>query len=156
MFGTVHDVFRGYLVCGGISFYPHTRPGGWRGSNVQLGSACARVQVCYLVSSVVVVGVGDRPPFSDLGCALRHRPAHVLFKVKTNAHGTKSWNHEKTTRLITFFQPSAPIRARLHAQLKNGLWHCAETVFKSGIALRYTWGRRQAGVLWGQSAERAG
>jgi hypothetical protein len=24
---TVHDVFRGHLACGGISFYPHARPG---------------------------------------------------------------------------------------------------------------------------------
>ena len=31
-----------------------------------------------LVSSVAVVGVEDRPPFGDLGCALRHRPALVL------------------------------------------------------------------------------
>ena len=34
--------------------------------------------VYYLVSSVVVVGVEDRPPLGDLGCALRHRPALVL------------------------------------------------------------------------------
>jgi len=31
-----------------------------------------------LASSVVVVGVEDRPPFGDLGCALRHRPTLVL------------------------------------------------------------------------------
>ena len=35
-----------------------------------LGSACARVLVYCLASSVVVVGVGDRPPFSDLGFCL--------------------------------------------------------------------------------------
>jgi len=34
--------------------------------------------VCYLASSVVVVGVEDRPQFGDLGCALRHRPTLVL------------------------------------------------------------------------------
>ena len=51
---------------------------GRRSSNVQLGYACARVPVYYLVSSVAVVGVGDRPPFSDLGCALRNSPALVL------------------------------------------------------------------------------
>ena len=32
----------------------------------------------YLFSSVAAVGVEDRPPFGDLGCALRHRPAFVL------------------------------------------------------------------------------
>ena len=31
----------------------------------------------YLASSVAVVGVEDRPPFGDLGCALRHRPTFV-------------------------------------------------------------------------------
>ena len=51
---------------------------GWGSSNAQLGSASARVPVYYLVSSVVVVGVEDRPPLGDLGCALRHRPALVL------------------------------------------------------------------------------
>ena len=51
---------------------------GRRSSNVQLASACARVPVYYLTSPVAVVGVEDRPPFSDLGCALRHRPAPVL------------------------------------------------------------------------------
>ena len=34
--------------------------------------------VYHLFSSVVVVGVEDRPPLGDLGCALRHRPALVL------------------------------------------------------------------------------
>ena len=46
--------------------------------NAQFGSACERVPVFYLASSVVVVGIEDRSPFSDLGCALRHRPAPVL------------------------------------------------------------------------------
>jgi len=36
------------------------------------------VPVYYLASSVVVVGVEDRPPFGDLGCALRRRPTLVL------------------------------------------------------------------------------
>ena len=50
-----------------------------RGSNVQLGSACARMPVYYRASSVVVVvGVEDRPPFGNLGCALRHHPALIL------------------------------------------------------------------------------
>ena len=52
---------------------------GLKESNIQLGSACARVSVYYLASSVVVVvGVEDRPPFGDLGYALRHRPTLVL------------------------------------------------------------------------------
>jgi len=34
--------------------------------------------VCYLSSSVVVVGVEDRPPLGDLGRALRHRSTLVL------------------------------------------------------------------------------
>ena len=55
---------------------PMTR--GRRSSNVQFGSACAKVPVCYLASSVVVVVfVGDCLPLGDLGCALRHRPAPV-------------------------------------------------------------------------------
>ena len=33
----------------------------------------------YLFSSVVVVGVEDRPPLGDLSRALRHRPALVLW-----------------------------------------------------------------------------
>ena len=49
-----------------------------RSSNVQFGSVCARVPVYCLVSSVVVFGVDDRPPFGNLGCALRHRPMPVL------------------------------------------------------------------------------
>ena len=40
-------------------------------SDVQFGSACARVPVYNPASPVAVVGVEDRPPFSDLGCALR-------------------------------------------------------------------------------------
>ena len=36
------------------------------------------MRVFYLASSIAVVGVEDRPPFGDLGCALRHRPASVL------------------------------------------------------------------------------
>jgi len=39
--------------------------------------------VYYLASSVAVVGVEDRPPFGDLGCALRHRlrssPERICF-----------------------------------------------------------------------------
>ena len=46
-----------------------------RSSNAQFGSACARVPVYCLASLVVVVGIEDRPPFSDLGSALRHRSA---------------------------------------------------------------------------------
>ena len=38
------------------------------------GPACARVPVYYLFSSVVVVGVEDRPPLGDLG-----RAYHKLF-----------------------------------------------------------------------------
>ena len=34
--------------------------------------------VYHLFSSVVVVGVEDRPPLGDLGCALHHRPALVF------------------------------------------------------------------------------
>jgi len=44
-------------------------PGRRRNSRPRDGSACARVPVYYLVSSVVVVGVEDRPPLGDLGCA---------------------------------------------------------------------------------------
>jgi hypothetical protein len=51
---------------------------GRRSADVQLGYACERVPVYCPVSSVVVVVVEDRPPFGDLGCALRHRPAPVL------------------------------------------------------------------------------
>ena len=51
---------------------------GRRSSNVQLGSACARMPLYCLASSVVVVGVEGRPPFGDLGCALRRRLATVL------------------------------------------------------------------------------
>jgi hypothetical protein len=47
-------------------------------SDVQFGSACARVPVYNPASPVAVVGVEGRPPFGDLGCALRHRPAPVL------------------------------------------------------------------------------
>jgi len=32
-----------------------------------------------LVSTGVAVGIEDRPPFGDLGCALRHRPAPVFW-----------------------------------------------------------------------------
>jgi hypothetical protein len=38
--------------------------------------------VYYLVSSVVVVGVEDRPPLGDLGCALR------LTITERNQQGT--------------------------------------------------------------------
>jgi hypothetical protein len=41
-------------------------------------TASARVPVHYLASSVVVVGVENRPPLGNLGCALRHRPTLVL------------------------------------------------------------------------------
>ena len=40
---TVHDVFGGYLVCGGISFYPHARPGAEGGPTSSSG---LRVQGC--------------------------------------------------------------------------------------------------------------
>ena len=57
---------------------PMHDPGRRRNSRPRDGSACARVPVYYLVSSVVVVGVEDRPPLGDLGCALHHRPALVF------------------------------------------------------------------------------
>ena len=77
------------MVCGGISFYPHAIPGaeggptsssGLRvqGCQLLLASKTAPTDANNLVSSVVVVGVEDRPPFGDLGCALRHRPTLVL------------------------------------------------------------------------------
>jgi len=40
---TVHDVFGGYLVCGGISFNPHARPGAEGGPSSSSG---LRVQGC--------------------------------------------------------------------------------------------------------------
>ena len=47
-----------------------------------------------LASSVVVVGVEDRPPFGDLGCALRHRPTLVL-----RSHtGVAPWLPHKQSR----------------------------------------------------------
>ena len=57
---------------------PMHDPGRRRNSRPCGGSASARVPVYNLVSSVVVVGVEDRLPLGDLGCALRHRPAPVL------------------------------------------------------------------------------
>ena len=36
------------------------------------------LRVCVCKGASVVVGVEDRPPFGDPGCALRHRPAPVL------------------------------------------------------------------------------
>ena len=62
----------------GVHSPPMHDPGRRRNSRPCDGSASARAPVCYLVSSVVVVGVEDRPPLGDLGCALRHRPALVL------------------------------------------------------------------------------
>ena len=40
---TVHDVLGGYLVCSGISFYPHARPGAGGVPTPRLG---LRVQGC--------------------------------------------------------------------------------------------------------------
>ena len=53
----------------GVHSPPMHDPGRRRNSRPRDGSACARVPVYYLVSSVVVVGVEDRPPLGDLGCA---------------------------------------------------------------------------------------
>ena len=41
--GAAHEVFVGYLVCGGISFYPHARPGA---GGVPTSSSDLRVQEC--------------------------------------------------------------------------------------------------------------
>ena len=61
----------------------------------------------YLVSSVVVVGVEDRPPFGDLGCALRHRPAPVL---RSNP-GVAPWlPHEGLANGEGFVPPDAALR----------------------------------------------
>ena len=75
---TVHDAFGGHIVFGGLSFYPHAHPG-----QNQKFQRSVRVCVCKGASVPpcllsCVVGVEDHPPFGDLGCALRHRPAPVL------------------------------------------------------------------------------
>ena len=49
-----------------------------RARSVSREEAWASTGVYYLASSFVVVGVED-PPFGDPGCALRHRPAPVLW-----------------------------------------------------------------------------
>ena len=64
---------------------------GPRSSNIQLGPACAGVPVHYLISPVAVVGVEDRPPFGDLGCALRHRPVLVFRSHLVLSHCLLSW-----------------------------------------------------------------
>jgi hypothetical protein len=74
---TVHDVFGGDSVCGGRSFIPHARPQKRRNSR-PCDCECKGASAHYLVSSVVVVGVENRPPLGNLGCALRHRPTLVL------------------------------------------------------------------------------
>ena len=78
-----------------------------RSSSTHFGSACARVPVYYLLSSVVVVGVEDRPPFSDLSCALRHRPAPVL----RSRLGVAPWlPHEGLANGEGFVPPGAVLR----------------------------------------------
>jgi len=47
---TVHDVFGGYLVCGGTSFLPHARPGAGR---VPTSSSGLRVQGCHCTTSTL-------------------------------------------------------------------------------------------------------
>ena len=60
---------------GGRSFSPRHDPelGGF--PTPSSGLRVPGLPVYYLSSSVVVVGVEDRPPLGDLGCAQRHRPA---------------------------------------------------------------------------------
>ena len=78
-----------------------------RSSNVQFGSACERVPVYYLASSVDVVGIEDRPPFGDSGCALRHRPAPVLRSYS----GLAPWlQHEGHANGEWFVLPDAAMR----------------------------------------------
>ena len=69
----------GYSVCGGV----HSPPCTTRvDEGVRVRVTGLRVQgmpVYHLFSSVVVVGVEDRPPLGDLSRALRHGPALVLW-----------------------------------------------------------------------------
>jgi hypothetical protein len=62
---------------------------------------CKVTKVCYNVSSVVVVGVGDRPPFSDLGFVIHALRGFVLLlfvpcarsvQCDYEAAGTLLWN----------------------------------------------------------------
>jgi len=48
--------------------------------------------VYHLFSSVVVVGVEDRPPLGDLGCALHHRPALVFRSLSTRLYTRMSFD----------------------------------------------------------------
>jgi hypothetical protein len=48
---TVHDALGGYLVCGGLSFYPHARPGAEPG--VQTSSLGLRVQGCQCTNCLL-------------------------------------------------------------------------------------------------------
>jgi len=85
---------------------------GRRNSNVQLGSAYSMMPVYYLASSVAAVGVEGRPPFGDLGCALRHRLALVLRRHP----GVAPWlPHERRVngeggRGHKFLSPGAVLR----------------------------------------------
>ena len=83
---------------------------GRRSSNVQFGSACAKVPVFYIVSSVVVVGVEDRPPFVNLGCALHHRSAPVLRSHPPRGCRTKGLPMAKGGVVTKLVPPDAVLR----------------------------------------------
>ena len=77
---TVHDAFGGYLVCGGLSFYPHARSGA---EGVPTSSLGLHVQGCQCTTLspqflLLASKTARRSATAAARCALRHRPAPVF------------------------------------------------------------------------------
>ena len=73
---TVHDVFGGYLVCGGIAFYPHTRPGAEGGPTSSSG---LRVKGCQLLPCLLSCCCWRRRPPAVRRSRLRAAPPPDAF-----------------------------------------------------------------------------
>ena len=77
----------------------------------------------YLSSSVVVVGVEDRPPFGDLGCALRQRPTSPFFESLKSVECLNSENPRGEWYCFPISIPPSPlsradaVRCTIHLRL---------------------------------------